>query len=82
MIADHKAYTRNLFVSRAHKFCSATMNWTSKGMTDDEEASFNTCMVKYKNAYGMFSKEQSLFNAQCAKLKENGQDKFEAFSIV
>ena len=55
MIADHKAWTRNTFASRAHKFCSSSLNFTNGDMTDVEMNSFNACMNKYKNAYGIFA---------------------------
>ena len=61
LMRDHKAWLRNTFATRAHAFCSKTLNFSEGVFTDSETNNFNACLNKYKNAYGLFTQEQNLF---------------------
>ena len=75
LVAHSQVFTKNLFVSKAHTFCSKGCVDLSSGKMSEAEANcLDSCLNKYSMANSMLAAERKTFNQTLADIRLNGGD--------
>ena len=69
-------FTWNKFSEMSHRYCSSTLNLGSSKSTEVEQQRFQTCLGKYKEAFGIYKQEENVHHSNMAAIERAGGDKF------